>query len=108
MISNDKWPSQIPGNYNLTTSTIYRTKLLHEYTIYHHVPSRPWILIYTTVPYLSVNTYTNVPATYTKEANLSQKRNMVPRQKKWLTNDNASHPPQTMERSTTYDGEESP
>ncbi len=29
------------GNYQLTTSTKYRTKLLREYTIYYHVSSRP-------------------------------------------------------------------
>jgi hypothetical protein len=63
MIYNDKWLSQILGNYKLTTSTHYRTKLVHEYTIYNHVSSRPGIVVYTTVLYLSVNTYTNVPAT---------------------------------------------
>ena len=63
MISYDLWPSRLLGNYQLTTSTKYRTKLLREYTIYYHVSSRPWIVIYTTVPYLSVNAYTNVPAT---------------------------------------------
>ncbi len=65
MISYDLWPSQLLGNYNLTTIMKYRTKLLHEYTIYNHVPSRLWIVKYTTVPYLSVYSYsyTNVPAT---------------------------------------------
>jgi hypothetical protein len=58
MISYDLWPSQLLGNYQLTTttSTKYRTKLLllREYTIYYHVSSRPWIVKYTTVPYPSV------------------------------------------------------
>ncbi len=34
--SNDKWLSQILGNYKLTTSMQYRTTPLHEYTIYNH------------------------------------------------------------------------
>ncbi len=63
MISYDLWPSRLLGNYKLTTSTKYRTKLLHEYTIYNHVSSRPWIVKYTTVPYSSVYSYANVPAT---------------------------------------------
>ena len=57
----DLWPSQLLGNYQLTTSTKYRTKLLREYTIYYHVSSRPWIVKYTTVPYPSVYSYANVP-----------------------------------------------
>jgi hypothetical protein len=32
MISYDLWPSLLLGNYQLTTSTKYRTKLSHEYT----------------------------------------------------------------------------
>jgi hypothetical protein len=63
MISYDRWRSQILGNYKLTTRTKYRTKLLHEYTIYYHVSSRPWIVKNTTVPYPSVYSYANVPAT---------------------------------------------
>ncbi len=63
MVSNDKWLSQILGNYKLTTSTHYRTKLLHEYTIYYHVSSRPWIVEYITVPYPSVYSYASVPVT---------------------------------------------
>ena len=58
MISYDLWPSRLLGNYQLTTSTKYRTKLLREYTI---VSSRPWIVKYTTVPYPSVYSYANVP-----------------------------------------------
>ena len=63
MISYDLWPSLLLGNYQLTTSTKYRTKLLRGYTIYYHVSSRPWIVKYTTVPYPSVYSYANVPAT---------------------------------------------
>ncbi len=49
MISYDLWPSRLPGNYELTTSTKYRTKLLHEYTIYNSVyQADPWIYIYNT------------------------------------------------------------
>ncbi len=65
MISYDLWPSLllVLGNYQLTTSLKYRTtKLSHEYTIYNHETSRPWIVKYTTVLYLSVYAYTNVPA----------------------------------------------
>ncbi len=57
MISYGLWPSRLLGNYQLTTSTNYRTKLLREYTIYYHVSSRPWIVKYTTVPYPSVYSY---------------------------------------------------
>jgi hypothetical protein len=64
MISYDLWPSWLLGNYKITTSTKYRTKLLHEYIIYYHVSSRSWIVKYTTVPYSSVYSYANVPATY--------------------------------------------
>ena len=62
MISYDLWPSLLLGNYQLTTSTKYRTKLSHEYTIYNHESSWPWIVKYTTVLYLSVYSYTNVLA----------------------------------------------
>ncbi len=60
MISYDLWPSRLLGNYQLTTSTKYRTKLLREYTIYYHVSSRPWIVKCTTVPYPSVYSNANV------------------------------------------------
>jgi hypothetical protein len=65
MISYDLGPSQLLGNYELTTSTKYRTKLLHEYTIYKSriKPTPGWMVKYTTIPHLSVNTYTNVSAT---------------------------------------------
>ncbi len=62
MISYDLWPSLLLGNYQLTTITNYRTKLSHEYTIYNHESSRPWIVKYTTVLYPSVYSYTNVLA----------------------------------------------
>jgi hypothetical protein len=62
MISYDLWPSLLLGNYQLTTNTNYRTKLSHEYTIYNHESSRPWIVKYTTVLYPSVYSYTNVLA----------------------------------------------
>ncbi len=55
MISYDQWLSQILGNYNLTTSTKYRTKLVHEYTIYYHISSRSLIVIYTTVSVWTTN-----------------------------------------------------
>ena len=63
MISYDLWTSQLLGNYILTASTKYRTKLLHEYTIYNHVSSRPWIVKFTTVPYPSVLMYITVACT---------------------------------------------
>ncbi len=67
-MTNDKWLSQILGNYKLTTttSTQYRTKLLHEYTIYKSCmyqadPDQLYTQLFHL--YLSVNTYTNIPAT---------------------------------------------
>jgi hypothetical protein len=62
MISYLPWPRQLLGSYyELTTSTLYRTKLLHEYTIYNIMyQADPRILKYTSISRLSVNTYSSM------------------------------------------------